>query len=289
MKINIINACSDLGVNIDGSSNGPKKIKEIINNNNYINKIIDIECDCNNKEKNPNNLKKNINRLNEFNSKLYKSILSLQENNCLNITIGGDHSISIASALASIKKEEKLGIIWIDTHPDFNTFETTVTGNIHGLPLATITKNNGYELTKFHNGNYFKNENTVMFGIRDIDAPEQKLINKLKIKTITTNDLKSKNLEELTKEAIKIASNNTSGIHISIDLDVLDPKIAPGISVGFNNGLMKEELFKILDIILEKKELIKSIDLVEFNPLNDIDNKTLNIVIEILEKIINKL
>lgn len=289
MKINIINAYSDLGVNIDGARLGPKEIKKVILNNKFINKIIDVKCDCSKKNDDSNDMKKNIVKLNEFNSNLYNQILSLQENNSLNVTIGGDHSIAIASALASINKQEKLGIIWIDTHPDFNTFETTVTGNIHGVPLSTITGNNGYELTKFHQENYFKNENVVILGARDIDPPEQKLINDCKIKTITTNELKNNNIEKMTKKALKIASNNTKGIHLSIDLDVLDPKIAPGISVGFNNGLTKEELFKILDTILKEKHLIKSIDLVEFNPLNDINNKTLNIAIEILEKIINKM
>ena len=127
-----------------------------------------------------------------------------------------------------------------------------------------------------------------MLGVRDINPPEKIFIDDYKIKAITTNELKTKNLEQLTNDALSCASKDTNGIHLSIDLDVLDPEVAPGISVGFDNGLSIEELFKILDIILEKKELIKSIDLVEFNPINDKDNKTLNIAIEILEKIINK-
>lgn len=289
MKINIINACSDLGVNIDGASLGPQVIKKKIYTNEHINQIIDVKCSCNNKDSDSNNMKKNIARLNKFNSDLYNTLIKLQNDSTLNITIGGDHSIAIASALASIKSEENLGIIWIDTHPDFNTFETTITGNIHGVPLATVTQNNGYELTGFHSGNYYKNENTVMLGVRDINPPEKIFIDNYKIRAITTNELKTNNLVQLTNDALNCASKNTNGIHLSIDLDVLDPEVAPGISVGFDNGLSKEELFKILDIILEKKELIKSIDLVEFNPINDKDNKTLNIAIEILEKIINKL
>jgi len=286
MKLNIINACSDLGVNITGANLGPKEIKKIIKDNKNINKIIDIECDSSDKSNDPKDMKKNIVKLNEFNSRLYNAITTLNNIDTLNITVGGDHSIVIASALASIKSHEKLGIIWIDTHPDFNTFQTTITGNIHGVPLATVTDNNGYELTLFHKGNYYKNSNTIILGARDIDPKELENLNRCNIKSYTTKDIKT-NLESATLDALEKALENTNGIHLSIDLDVLDPNIAPGISVGFNNGLSKEELFRMLDIILQQKEKIKSIDLVEFNPLYDKDNKTLNIAIEVLEKIID--
>lgn len=289
MKINVINACSDLGVNINGTKYGPKEIKKYLTKDVNINNIIDIFSEDIVKNNDKNNLKKNIIPLNKFNEELYSKVKNSKEEKIFPITIGGDHSIAIASALASIEYEKSLGIIWVDTHPDFNTFKTTTSGNIHGLPLATVTNNNGDELTKFHNGNYFKNENTVIIGARDIDPLEQVNLSNAKIKVYSTKDVKSKNIRNIVEKAIEIATKNTNGIHISIDIDVLDPLIAPGISVGFENGLSKEELFEIIDIFLENKGKIKSIDIVEFNPKTDIDNKTLKITVELIKRIINKL
>ena len=241
------------------------------------------------KSNDKNDLEKNIEPLNRFDDKLYSIVKSAKEEGVFPLTIGGDHSVVIASALADISYEDSLGVIWVDTHPDFNTFETTTSGNIHGLPLATITNNNGAKLTKFHNGNFFRNEITVIIGARDIDSLEQVNIDKAKIKVYSTNDVKTKNIREIVQESIDIALNKTNGIHLSIDIDVLDPVIAPGISVGFRDGLTKEQLFEIVDVFMENKDKIKSIDVVEFNPLTDIDNKTLRITVELIERIIEKL
>lgn len=290
-KINIINACTDLGVNIDGASKGPIIVKEYIKelDSKKINKIIDVICDCTNKSQDKNDLRKNFDRINKFDTELYQTILNSSNNESINIVIGGDHSIAIASALASIKTNDKLGIIWVDTHPDFNTFKTTISGNIHGLPLATVTENNGYELTKFHDGNFFKNNNTVIIGARDIDTLEQVNLDNNKIKVYSTNDVISGSIETIVNNAMKIATQNTNGIHLSIDVDVLDPIIAPGISVGYKDGINTKHLFKIVDEFLKHKDLIKSIDIVEYNPINDKNNKTLKIVLELINKIVNML
>jgi len=285
MKIKIIEACSDLGVNIDGSSLGPVALEKYIDKNKC--EIIRVKAEPCIKSKDPKDLAKNIKALNKFNNNLYKTIVNIENNGYFPITIGGDHSIAIASSLASIKKEEKLGIIWIDTHPDFNTFKTTTTGNIHGLPLATVTNNNGDALTKFHNGNFYKNENTVIIGARDIDPLEKVELEKANIKIFTTDDVKKHNVEEIIKQAISIATKNTNGIHISFDIDVMDPTIAPGVSVSFKNGINKEETFSLLNCLLNYKDMIKSFDIVEYNPSNDINQKTEKVTAEILKLLIN--
>lgn len=287
MKIKIINAPSDLGVSVNGASKGPKVIESHILDNPKIDEIIDLECDCSNKNYDKFNLEKNFDRVNSFSEVLYTTLLSCKDKDTITITVGGDHSIAIASVLASQKYEDSLGIIWIDTHPDFNTFETTITGNIHGLPLATVTGNNGNRLTSFHDNNFISNSNTVIIGARDIDPLEQVNLDKAKIKVYSTNDVKTKSIKNIVDNSIKKALKNTNGIHVSIDIDVLDPVVAPGISVGFKDGLTKEELFEIIDNVLLYKDKIKSFDVVEFNPVNDIDNKTLNIAIEIIEKLIS--
>lgn len=204
--------------------------------------------------------------------------------------MGGDHSIAIASALASISNYNNLGIIWFDAHGDFNTFETTISGNIHGLPFACVT---GYEkkwLHNFHIGNYYRYQNAVLFGARDIDEPNE--LNNLKnagITIITTEDIRKYGIDSMAKKAFDIASNGTNGIHISYDLDCIDPNLAPGVSIPAKNGLNLNESYGFLNYIIKNKEKIKSFDLVEFNPLKDINNKTEKIATNILNKIIKEL
>lgn len=288
MRLNIINACSDLGVNIDGSNLGPEVLKKHIINNDKINDIIDVKYENVTKSNDKNDLAKNLGELNKFNEKLYKTVQLTKKEGIFPITVGGDHSIAISSALASIEHENSLGIIWIDTHPDFNTFETTTTGNIHGMPLATITGNNKTKLTKFHNGNFYKNENTVIIGARDIDPLEKENLEKANIKIFSTNDVKTKNIEKIIDEAVSVALLNTNGLHISFDIDVIDPVIAPGISVGFKNGISKKDVEEILSALLKYKDKIKSFDIVEFNPKNDIESKTELITKDILIRIIDE-
>lgn len=190
------------------------------------------------------------------------------------LLLDGDHSIAIGSALASIKCNDNLGIIWFDAHGDFHTFDTTISGNIHGLPLAAIT---GYEkrfLADFHTGNFYNFKNTVIVGARDLEPEEIENTKKAGITVFSTEDIKRFGVKSICDKAFKIASANTNGIHISYDIDLIDPNFAPGVSVPAVSGINLEDAFSIIDYIIENKNIIKSMDLVEFNPLQDIDHKT---------------
>lgn len=289
-NIDIIAACGDLGVHVNGTELGPEILINNIDKRN-INKIKKINYDNNYiKELDKNNLKKNLNQINLFNENLYNKVKDTINNNCLPITLGGDHSIAISSALASINKYNNLGIIWFDAHGDYHTFETTSSGNIHGLPFAAIT---GYEkklLSDFHKGNYFNFKNAVLLGARDIDEPYE--LNNLKdagVTIITTEDIKKHGIDAMYKKAFEIASKGTEGIHISYDLDCIDCDIAPGVSVPVKNGINLDEAYGFIDYIIKNKEKIKSIDLVEFNPLRDKNKITENIATNILNKLIENI
>ena len=287
-NIDIIAACSDLGVHVNGTNQGPEILINNINKNN-INKIKKIKYNENYiKELDKNNLKKNLNELNNFNNRLFNEVRNSLNNNMLPITLGGDHSIAIASALASINKYNNMGIIWFDAHGDFHTFETTISGNIHGLPFAAIT---GYEknlLSEFHNGNYYNFKNAVLLGARDIDKPDE--LNNLKnagITIITTEDIKKYGINKMAEKAFSIASSGTNGVHISYDLDCIDCDVAPGVSIPVKNGINLDDAYGFVDCMIKNKEKIKSIDLVEFNPLRDKEKITEKIATNILNKLID--
>ena len=286
-KIGIINACSDLGVNIDGTSLAPSHISSLLNKN-LIDNLYTINKVDVKKEKEPTNLKKNLDAINEFNKNLFQKASNVLNNDEFLITIGGDHSVAIASSLASINKYNNLGIIWIDAHPDFNTFETTTSGNIHGLPLAAVCGYKNHELTSFLTKKYFNPQNVVVVGARNIDPLEMKNLENAGITIFTTDDVKREGIKTIMNKALDIATDNTSGVHISYDLDVIDPTQAPGVSIPVQNGFSEKEALEVMEILCNNIKVIKSLDLVEYNPLLDKNAITLNIVVRLLNNFINK-
>ena len=287
--IDIIGACCDLGVHVDGANLGPEELERYIFKS-KVHEIKNIKTNHLKKELEKNNKKKNLNEINKFNTNLYHAVLNSLNNLYFPLTLGGDHSIAIASALASIKKYQNLGIIWFDAHGDFHTFKTTSSGNIHGLPFAAVTGYERHYLSDFHDGNYFNYQNAVLLGGRDIDQPyEIQNLRDAGVTIITTQDIEKYGIDAMYQKAFEIASNGTNGIHVSYDLDVIDPKIAPGVSIPAINGINLKEAYSFLDYMLKNKEKIKSIDLVEFNPTKDINKKTEKIATYILNELIEKL
>ena len=282
--IAVINACCDLGVHIYGADLGPDIITKDIKKNKYTVKMKNTP-----KQIEKENLKKNLDGVNDFNERLYGQVKELVEKDFLPITVGGDHSIAIASALASISKNKNMGIIWFDAHGDFNSFETTMTGNIHGLPLAVITHYEKKDLSCFHDGNYYAHKNTVIVGARDLDPLEKENIEKCGVIVFTTEDIQKQGVETICKKAFEIAKNGTKGVHISYDIDLIDAQIAPGVSVPVLDGINLDEAYKIVDKIIENKDVVKSVDIVEFNPLRDKNKVTENITKTIFNKLYSNL
>lgn len=281
MNYYFINANTDLGVHVNGSNKGPKSITNKLLELNKINKenIINIDKPNIIKSLDKNDKKKNLKEIITYNNKLYLEIQNIIKNNYFPITLGGDHTVAISSALASNSINKDLGIIWIDAHTDFNTLDTTITGNIHGLPLAAIA-NVEKNITPF-TSNHINKQKIVIIGARAIDKLELEVLKENNIKFYTTHDLKEKGIKTILDEAFKYINSN---VHISYDLDIIDPILAPGVSVPEINGININEAYEIIDYLNTKKDLIKSFDLVEYNPDKDINNKTLDIAINILDK-----
>ena len=286
MKTFIAGAGSDLGVHIDGAHLGPVQLMNDLKGF-YKGESFSLVQDENIiKSRNLSDLRKNDYEIDKYTTKLYQAILEKVKDGYFPITIGGDHSIAVASALASAKVHENIGIIWFDAHTDYNTFDTTVTGNIHGLPLAAITGYKNGELRYFHDGNIIQPSKAVVVGARSIDDWEKDNVKYSGITVFTTEDIKEKGVEAVVEEAFRIAGEKTKGIHISYDLDLLDPEVAPGVSVPEFDGISEEEAMKINELIMKHLDQVVSYDLVEFNPLRDQDRKTEQIAINLLAQII---
>ena len=288
MKSVVVGAGSDLGVHIDGSKLGPGQLINDIRSF-YKGEIVEFIQDSSIiKSRNISDRSKNRYEVNELNEKVYNEIVDKMKQGYFPITLGGDHSVAIASSLADAKINEDVGIIWIDAHADYNTFETTISGNIHGLPLAAITGYKCEDLRLFHRGEIIQPAKTVIVGARSIDPDEKENLKYSGITVFTTEDIKKEGASEIMRKAFEIAGYKTRGIHISYDLDIIDPEFAPGVSVPEFDGINVEEAMEICDYIIENFDKVSSYDLVELNPLRDVNRKTEQVALNILAKTINR-
>ena len=176
-----------------------------------------------------------------------------------------------------------MAVIWIDAHGDLNTHETSPSGNIHGMPLAASIGLGYKSLTSIlFNKRKVNPKNIFLLGCRDLDSGEIKLINNLEINMWTIEDIKNKGAEATIEELLrKINNNHLTNIHLSYDIDCLDPSYVPGTGTPVNNGLTFEESQILLHGIFGTSH-VKCIDFVEYNPTLDKDNKTKETCIQLI-------
>lgn len=289
MKSIIIGAGIDLGVHIDGARLGPNQLindlKKI-----YTGETISFNQDETIiKSRNLSDRAKNKYEINEINEKIYKLTTEKMRGGFFPITLGGDKSVIIPSCLADAKTNEEIGLILIGAHADYNTFETTETGNINGFPTACVTGFKCEELRTFHRGEIIQASKTVIIGARSINNRELDNLKYSRITIFTTDDLKKEGAKAILDKAFAIASYKTKYIHISYDLDIIDPEFAPGISIPEFNGIDEQQSMELCDNIINNFDKVSSFDLVELNPLRDINRKTEQIAVNILFKIIKRI
>ena len=214
------------------------------------------------------------------------------EEGALPVILGGDHSIAIGSAagVASFyrKRREKIGIIWLDAHADSNTPDTTPSGNIHGMPLAALLGYGAKELT--HIAGFAPKvlpENTVIIGARSIDPGERELIKTLGIRVYTMTELDERGMAEVIEEATEIATLNTAGVHVTMDMDFIDPFYAPGVGTPERGGATYRESHLAMEKIADSGRVL-SVELTEVNPLFDTANQTAQLAVEMILSALGK-
>ena len=286
MRTMIFGAGTDLRVHIDGADLGPVQLMNDLKSFYKGESMMFAKDKDIIKSRNISDRRKNEYEIEKFNSLLYKNIVDKTKEEYFPILIGGDHSASIASALASAKVNIDVGIIWIDSNAGYDTFDTTVTGNMHDLPLAAINGYKNNDLKTYHDGKIIQTSKTVVIGARGMDSAEKDNVKYSGITVFTTQDIKEKGVEAIMDEAFKIAGYKTKGIHISYDLGIIDPDVCPGVSIPEFDGISEEEAMQINEYIVKHFKDVLSYDLVEFNPLRDVDRKTEQIALNILAQII---
>ena len=198
------------------------------------------------------------------------------------IFIGGDHAAAMGTVSAAGAYNKDIGLIWVDAHPDINTDATSVTGNIHGMPVAALLGKGEPSLTRFLTDDAkVKPENIVMIGLRDIDPPEAVTLKELNIKYYTYDVVKERGLDACLDESIQYLSH-LKNVHISYDLDSTNPKILPGVSVPVEDGFTIPEIYTLFNRYFSELP-VTSLDIVEFNAELDKDEKTSEFLMEFLD------
>ncbi|MED5017214.1 arginase [Paenibacillus chibensis] len=198
------------------------------------------------------------------------------------LVLGGDHSIAMGSLAGLTRHYHHLGVIWVDAHSDLNTETTSPSGNMHGISLAVGLGLSHIKLKQMVEGAVpLKPENCVIIGARDLDRDEKALIRSTGLTCYTMHEIDRLGIEKVVQEALQIAGNGTDGVHLSFDIDSVDPIEAPGTGTPVRGGLSYREAHLSLELMSESGR-ITSADFVEVNPLLDRNNQTSKLAVELI-------
>lgn len=208
------------------------------------------------------------------------------------VVLGGDHSIAIGTVSGVSEhfreKGEKIGLIWVDAHGDMNTPESSPSGNIHGMPLATVLGMGHPKLVEM--GGFspkVEKANVCLIGIRDIDDNERKIIRDSGICAYTMRDVDERGIGPIMKEAIGIACKGTAGFHMSFDLDGMDPRDVPGTGTPVKGGLNWREANLLMELASDSGKM-RSLEVTELNPILDIVNQSGEVAVDVITSAFGK-
>lgn len=295
MAIEIIGVPMDLGANRRGTDMGPSALRyaglsralrrmefEVIDHGN-----IAIPVPESLKIDNPE--LRFIDEIIEGSCKLGDFVAAVLARGNFPLILGGDHSIALGSLLGASRKVPDLGLIWLDAHGDFNTFETSGSGNIHGMSLAASCGRGDERLVTI--GGFapkVREAKTVIIGVRDLDPEERVLLKQSEVTVFSMKDIDELGIGRVIREAIAIAGSGGSGIHLSFDVDVVDPGIASGVGTPVTGGLNYREMHLAMELIAEAN-ILKSMEVVEVNPILDKSaNATADVAVEFITSALGK-
>jgi arginase len=231
--------------------------------------------------------KKYVHEIAKVCQKLYQTALESFAEGALPLVLGGDHSLAAGSVAAAAEWAKKtrdlpIGLLWIDAHGDMNTPATSLSGNVHGMPLAALLGNEPAELARI--GGFSPKVypvNAVIIGVRNLDEREKVAVRDSSVHVFTMKDIDRQGIASAAEQAVKLAGQDAAGIHVSFDMDVCDPSIAPGVGTPVKGGLDYREAHMVMEIVADSG-LLTSLDLVEVNPTLDVRNATAQLGTELV-------
>jgi arginase len=224
----------------------------------------------------------------DVNESLANAVSNVIKRKRFPLVLGGDHSMALGTVAGVAENYDNLGLIWYDAHGDLNTGDTSPSGNIHGMPLAASLGVGHPALVNV--GGYspkVKPENVVLIGIRELDKGEQAIAREMGLKVFTMHEIDRLGLARVMEEALSIVGKGTDGVHLSFDLDGLDPKDAPGVGTPVPGGITYRESHLALEMMSESA-LITSAEFVEVNPILDRENITAKVAVALISSLFGK-
>lgn len=279
-KLSVIGVAIDLGAGTPGVSMGPSAIRyagvtEKLTNIGYeVKDEGDIVANKHLIIKSGENKLKNLDEVVRVNEELCNMVSKVMSEGRFPLVLGGDHSIAIGTIAGVLQHKKNLGVIWFDAHGDINTEETSPSGNIHGMPVA-VSLGFGHERLTAIGGvdKKLQTDKFVFVGCRDLDAGERKILKELGVTVFTMHEIDRLGMTEVINQAIKIAGTDTDGIHVSFDMDSMDPIFVQGTGTRVSGGLTYRESNLALEMISLSEKLV-SAEFVEVNPIIDNNNQT---------------
>jgi len=205
---------------------------------------------------------------------------------CVPLALGGDHSVAVGTASGVSQffrgRSHKVGLIWLDAHADMNTPESSPSGNVHGMPLACIVGLGPRELTHLYGyAPKIDPRNAVIVGLRDVDQMERPHVRESGVRAFTMRDIDERGLRSVMEEAIRVAGEGTAGFHLSLDMDFVDPRDAPGVGTPVRGGVTYREAHLAMEMVGDSGRLL-SLEVVEVNPVIDEVNRTADLAVELV-------
>ena len=198
------------------------------------------------------------------------------------IVLGGDHSLSMGS-VAGAARGRRVGVVWVDAHADFNTPETSPSGNVHGMPLAVLSGLGHPRLTEVFRA--VDPKDVVLVGVRSLDPGEKRLLKEAGVRVYTMHEVDRLGVARIAEEVLKHLQGLP--LHVSLDADVLDPTLAPGVGTPVPGGLTYREAHLLMEILAESGR-VQSLDLVEVNPILDERNRTAEMLVGLALSLVGK-
>jgi arginase len=222
-----------------------------------------------------------------------EAVMKALEEGMTPLVLGGDHSLAAGSVSGVAefyrRRGEKIGVLWIDAHTDINTPETSLSGNVHGMPLAALLGLGPEPLAKiFGYAPKIAAENTVLIGVRDVDEAERENLRRAGVTEVyTMRDIDERGMRTVMEEALRVAGRGTVGYHVSLDMDWIDPEDAPGVGTPVRGGATYREAHLAMEIIADHGRLL-SFEIVEVNPVIDEHNRTADLAVELACSVFGK-
>ena len=297
MNVHIIEMPLDFGASRHGSDMGPSAIRlagirqRIEGLGHTVLKYdCPIQIDSAAYEKTGNTKAKYLEPIVEATSALAEEVCDAAGCGAFPLVLGGDHSVALGS-LAGMgafakKNKKKLGVLYVDAHGDFNTPETTPTGNIHGECLAASCGYGLPELTNlYYEGTKVDPKNVCFVGCRDLDPGEKEVMRQAGVTVFTMSDIDRYGFSAILKKVIVFFKSRVDIVHVSFDMDVLDPMFAPGTGIPLPAGLSNREALLLMEEMAETK-MVRSAEIVEVNPVLDIRNQTAILAVELAARLL---